>query len=298
MVALAESTSDQSLGPLFSVSHQKVELDIDILKRSLQGRTEITISPHSKELRAFQLNSRQCNIRRVLVNGKPCSNYTYDDPYTEATLPWDASVEQWHMLKGKIGGALKDNPEQELVVILPKNFKIEESDPLLVSKPADVSSRRDSVLASDPDTPELSRGLGGQGTRFSPFIVCVEYNILCVREGMHFVGWEEGDLRYPHAYTKHGGLPGTACCLFPCVDTINSRCTWEILIKCSKTVGDALNCRQASHKDQHVVRGHPIKVNDYDSDAASEDFNPPFSEEDRALDLAVVATGEMTDEVR
>ena len=190
MVGLLDTPSDQPSSVLFSVSHQKVELDIDILSRRLSGRTEITINPHTKEFRTVQLNCRQCEIKRVLINGKACSSYTYDDPYAEAALRWDAGVEQWHMLKHKLEGALKERPEEELVITFPKSLRIEDQDPFTLEaqkttahKPSDASSRRESLLPSDLDTPQFNRGFIDQGARFVPVTICVEYVIAEVRVG-------------------------------------------------------------------------------------------------------------------
>lgn len=299
MVGLTEIPADQPLEAGFSISHQKVELDIGLLSRSLKGRTEIILSPHSKELRKVQLNCRQCDIRRVLVNGRVCSTYTYDDPYAEATLPWEAGVEQWHMLKSKVEGALKDKPEEELVITLPRHVRIEEQNPFTVSKPPDATSRRDSMMPSDVDTPQMGRGFVEQSARFTPITISVEYVIAEIRDGMHFVGWEEGDLRYPHAYSQNRQSPGTACCLFPCVDSLASRCTWEVSIKCSKTLGDALKERQAAKEQPHTsgMNGTLNRINGHHVDAVREYDIFDFSEEHKALDLAVICTGEMTDEV-
>ena len=300
MVTLIETPTDQPAGVAYSISHQKIELDIDILSRSLQGRAEIILSPHLKELRAVQLSCRQCAIKRVLVNGKVCTSYTYDDPFAEATLPWDAGVEQHHMLRSKVESALKDKPEDELVINFPKSVRIEEQDPFTIPRPVEVPSRRDSILPSDPDTPQISRGFLDQGARFTPITVCVEYFIAEIRDGMHFVGWEEGDLHYPHAYSKNAFSPGVACCLFPCVDNLSSRCTWELSIKCSKTIGDALKQRQLveKHLPRNGVGDVGNGVNSNNSEVTSGYESPQFSEEDKALDLVVIGTGEMTDEVR
>ena len=296
---MIETPADQPLEAGFSILHQKVELDIDLLSRSLKGRTEITLNPHSKELRKIGLSCRQCDIKRVFINGKICSTYTYDDPYTEATLPWEAGVEQWHMLKSKVEGALRDKPEEELVVNLPRHFRIEEQNPFTAPKPPDVTSRRDSTMPLDLDTPQMGRGFVEQSARFTPITISVEYVIAEIRDGMHFVGWEEGDLRYPHAYSQNRLSPGSACCLYPCVDSLASRCTWEVSIKCSKTLGDALKERQAAKMRAHTsgINGTSNRVNGHHGGAVPEYDVSDFSEEDKALDLAVVCTGEMTDEV-
>lgn len=304
MVGLVDVPSPQASGAGFSVLHQKVELDIDLLRRSLTGKTELTINPHSKDLRVFRLNCRQCEIRSLTINGKSASSAPYIDPYKNATLPWDAGVHQHHMLRRKLEGQLKDPPEEELIVNLPKNFKIDELDPfsaegqnIIVAKVG--SWKRDS---NDNTVVELSQSsrTGIEPTaRFTPITIRIEYVIHKIRDGMHFVGWEEGDLRYPHAYSRISLSPGGACCLFPCADDRASRSTWEISIKCARSIGDALSPSQS--REVLLVNGTAARSNGRNGShvglRAEEDrFN--FSDEDRALDLAVICTGDMTDEVR
>ena len=285
----------------FSISSQKVELDIDILSRSLKGTTDITINPHSRELKTISLNCRQCLIQRVTVNGRPCSNYTYDDPYTEAKLPGKTGVNQWQMLRDRIQDALKEPPEEELVINFPKSVKIDDLDPYAAEAQKMLLSKKDSVDSTALDTPQGARAAIEQNTTFTPVKVVIEYIIEEIRDGMHFVGWDDGDLRYPHAYTVNPLSPGGACCLFPCVDKLTSRCTWEISVKCAKTLGHAVDQRQRSRQASlQYNNGLYGLVNGIDgihkySLAGKELSN--FSAEDRSLDLVVVATGDMTDEV-
>lgn len=135
-----------------------------------------------------------------------------------------------------------------------------------------------------------------QMPRFTSVMVTIEYTIAEIRDGMQFVGWEQGDLRYPHAYTRQSLSPGMTCCLFPCVDKLTSRCTWDMSITCSRTVGDALLCSQAfpnSSSSTKKVSG-PTEVYAFGSSRSIEGFN----DEDWLLDLVVVGTGDLTDEVR
>lgn len=304
MVGLVDVPSPQAPGLGFSVSHQKVELDIDPLSRRLTGRTELTINPHSKDLRIIRLNCRQCEIKSLSINGKTSSTTLYQDPYERAKLPWNAGVHQHHMLRRKLEGQLKDPPEEELVVNLPKNFKIDDLDPfsaetqnILVTKIG--STKRDSGDGSAIDLTQSARTGVEQTARFCPIIIRVDYEIQKIRDGMHFAGWEEDDLRYPHAYSTNSLTPGTACCLFPCVDDRTSRSVWEISIKCPRSIGDALSASRLKASSQ--VKGIDSLPNGengiHDSIRADEDrFG--YSDEDRALDLVVICTGEMTDEVR
>ena len=304
MVGLVDVPSPQAPGAGFSIQHQKVELDIDLLRRSVTGRTELLIYPHTKDLRVIRLNCRQCEPIFMTINGKPTSSGPYIDPHKNAVLPWDAGVHQHHMLRRKLEGQLKDPPEEELVVNLPKNFKIEELDPFsaeaqntLVSKFG--SSKRDSNDNTAVDLVQAVRTGIEQSPRFTPVTLRIEYVIHKIRDGMHFVGWEDGDLRYPHAYTRNSLSPGTACCLFPCADDPTSRCTWEISIKCPRSIGDALNSSRS--RELFSVNGsaaHSNGRNGSHDGQRSEEDRFSFSDEDRALDLAVICTGNMTDEVR
>ncbi len=294
MAPLFEILSPQVPELGFSVSHQKVELDIDLPSRSLRGRTEMTIRPHSKDLRSVRLNCRQCELKHLTVNGKSSSGLTYRDPYSRTTLPWKAGAHQYHMLQQRIEGQLKSPPEEELIINLPKSLKIEELDPF--SEEAQTTFLSKGVGSSKGDgsatIPELL-----QSNRFVPIQVNIEFIVKNIRDGMQFVGWEDEDLRYPHAYTTNYLSPGTACCLFPCTDDLTSRSTWEISVKCQRTVGDALR----SSKTQPLVnsvKGSPNAENSSHALSGVRNQYANFSEEDQALDLAVICTGDTTDEVR
>ena len=69
----------------YSVAHQKVELEIDFASKSLKGKTEITIHPHYKDLRAIGLNFRQGEVKRLNVNGKTPA-VKHADPYDSLQL--------------------------------------------------------------------------------------------------------------------------------------------------------------------------------------------------------------------
>jgi len=312
MVGLVETPVLPSPGLGFSVSHQKVELDIDFLRRSLKGKTEITVNPHFKDLKTIRLNCRQCVFTRLNINGKGPTSKN-DDPYKRSKLHTKAGVHQYHLLRQKLEPQLRQPPEEELVINLPKSVRIEELDPfsveaqnLLLTK-ANGAVKQDLADTSAIDLTQSSKTAVEQTARFTPFTIYAEYTIEKIRDGIHFVGWEDGDLRYPHAYSSNSLFPGSACCLFPCVDDISSRCTWEISIKCPRTLGDALKSRR---EDQAVnsaigvngikgpLNSAPVNGSDEDHDMMIDgDGDSGFSAENKALDLSVICSGDMTDEV-
>ncbi|CAL8575180.1 Transcription initiation factor TFIID subunit 2 [Xanthoria parietina] len=290
--------SAQPLLPGFSVAHQRVELDFDLLARRLKGKTEITINPHSKDLKSVRFNCRQCNIKRITINNKPCSNFVYEEPYNKSTMPWKAGVHQHHMLKNKIDSHFKSPPDGELVINLPKSVKIEELDPFAIAASTPLAARS-SVGLNSKDDP-LGEGLSArtaieQDLRYKSFAVDIEFTTSHIRDGMQFVGWEEEDLRYPHAYTKSFSAPGGVCCLFPCLDDLAARCTWEISIKCSKTLGDAFSPPRSNAPNG--TRDGVTGVHKDIATAALDPIQSNMSAEDQALEISVICTGDLTDEV-
>lgn len=307
MAPILENSSSQAADLGFSISHQIVDLDIDFHSRSLTGRTSIIVNPHSKDLKNIRLNCRQAIVTRLTLNGKPCSIFSCPDPYKNAKLEWNAAgVHQYDMLQRKLEGQLKDPPVEELSVVIPKTVKIDELDPfseeaqnILLSRTSG-SSKRDPGDGSAIDLVQSSRTAIEQTARFTPITLFIEYVVEKIRDGMHFVGWEEGDFRYPHAYTTNHLSPGTACCLFPCIDKLTSKCTWEVSIKCQRTVGDALKQSSTSNPETQMkgVHGVSSNVNELDAHRKADVLPNNFSDEDKMLDLIVVCTGDVTDEVR
>ena len=231
---------DRSVGfasevaPGYSVAHQVVDLDIDFKARKISGKTEITIHPQSKGLKTITLNLRQCRITRLTVNGKSVSRMHYTDPYTKTKLAGEPNAHQHHLLSLKLATALRTPPDGELTFDVPKTIHLEE-----VNINAITSNQPDLIKATNGDAPESSL-IDASIARYTPLIISVGFSIDDVRDGVHFVAHGTGAGRFPHAYTPRTNVPGNICCIFPCVDALNARCTWEINIRCPRTVGDAL----------------------------------------------------------
>lgn len=296
MSSVTDPVSAHAVGTGFSVVHQKVELDIDLLARRLKGRTEITVNPHFKELKSVRLNCRQCDIKKVTANNRACPNYVYEEPYGKAALRWEAGVYQHHMLRKKVEPQLKTPPEEELVINLPKSVKIEDLDPFSFEA-STGTGLRSSVSLKDDGLGEVTsaRTAVEPDRRYTPVTIAIDFATSHIRDGMHFVGWEDEDLRYPHAYTKSSPSPGSICCLFPCVDNLAARCTWELSVKCPKTLGDAFTLPQSNMINS--TRDHANGGSNSAVGLPAESSPVKMNEEDKALELAVVCTGDLTDEV-
>jgi transcription initiation factor TFIID subunit 2 len=251
----------------FSVGHQKVELDIDLASKSLKGNTEITIHPHRQDLGTIWLNFRQGEIKRLSVNGKQATA-KYSDPYESIQLYGPHYHER---LVPKLDSLLQTPPKPTLAITIPKNVRIDELDPSSAEAQDQIALQS---TAGDVDGPGGSRAQEATLPRFAALTVNLEFAIDSIRDGLQFVGVEHGDRRYPHAYTTNSLESGIGCPLFPCVDDTSSRCTWEFSITCPSSLGGV-----------------------FDRKSRSRPQNAQLSADDEGLDMSVVCSGDLTDDI-
>jgi len=282
----------------FSVLSQKVDLDIDLATRSLSGTTQIVAQPHSRDLKAFRLNCRQGKILRATIEGRPAP-ISYADPYEKIKFRRaGTTIHQHGYLKDKVEPYVKGKVDSELSLSLPTRVVIKELEgdgTTGATRPTSLQ-RRESEAAETPTLQSMQE----QASKYAPLKIYIEFQVQTFRDGLHFAGFEDGDNRYPHVYTKNNLFPGTTCSLFPCLDDANSRCMWEISIRCARTLGDAFR-----RPDLSLHSG-------IDGVAPNEDLEQPqlpnrtskpsqflidLAEEDSLLDLAVICSGEMTDDI-
>ncbi|KAG4034749.1 hypothetical protein MFRU_002g01020 [Monilinia fructicola] len=288
----------------FIVVHQKVELEVDFSTKTLRGRTEIQILPQTKELQTIHIHARQCSIpqKKVLVNGQVAS-FSYEDPHKKLEVPdyysWD--IESHKMQKDRVKFLSSDSKLAGTIEIeIPDSVRIEEVDPFSDKAATPVTQRAVGVAVARNSSVALEGGSASvpvftaktaaeQASRFQPLTVTIPFVTNRIRDGLQFVGVEEGDVRFPHVYTKHSMERGVACCIFPCVDDSAMRCSWDISIKCSRTLGDALKRRPHIHNHKP---GHAIGI--YEKMDIDEVF---LSDEEKLLEMAVICSGEQVDEV-
>ncbi|KAK6505371.1 hypothetical protein TWF481_007277 [Arthrobotrys musiformis] len=217
---------------------QRVGLDVDFATRTIKGFTEITVLPLDPTLRTLRFNCRQCNISRVTINGRAPGQWGYNDPHAKWRLHDTATVNQWGMLRRRIDPLFTSTiGDDELSLTLPNKMKIELEDPsmagtLVPSRDVRANSARDSPRIDTPG-PNAT-----DGPVYATLLVRIDYTIPTIRDGLHFVGSDD-DPRYPHAFTTNSFLPGSAACLFPCIDDLWERPpVWDIEITCPRTLGD------------------------------------------------------------
>ncbi|KUJ24344.1 uncharacterized protein LY89DRAFT_572761 [Mollisia scopiformis] len=289
----------------FIVSHQKLVLEVDFSTQSITGTTEITILPQTKDLQEIRIDARQCSIpdKGVRINGIP-AQFEYEDPIHALSIPpahvW--SGEQHGMQKDRIL-PLTDNQKANgaLEITIPKHVTIVEVDPFSENAASAVTSRalgasaaRTSSVALDGTSLPLSattltpKTAAEQSARYQPLTVSISFSVKSFRDGLHFVGVEEGDARYPHVYTRHSMDPGTASSIFPCVDDPAMRCTWDISVKCSRTLGDALKRRPTPVTAKQRFLAHAFNRRGL--------YDVPLDEKEKLLEMVIVCSGELMNE--
>lgn len=286
----------------FSVLSQRVELDVSFQHRSLQGSTELLILPGSKELKQIHLNCRQCDIQRVTVEGK-AALYEYEDIYQRLTPHKSFGIHQHHILRDRLQPHLRQRPEEELAIYLPPGIVVQDLDPdsivaqdFLIGR----STKAAGDMSATLDTPNVTSLLDPGANLFVPLKIKIDFSTHRLRDGLHFVGWDDGDGRYPHVYTRNSLDSGSACCLFPCLDDPLSRHPWEICIRCPRTLGDAFSGVPSPAKTtehQYSNTQSPQIQAQTDSSAAPGWRQYGLTEVEAALDLSVICSGDMTDEV-
>jgi len=298
----------------YSILKQRVDLDVDFPNRSLKGSTEITIQPLVKNLREIRLHCRQCRPTAIQAGGIT-AKYDYDDPYRKLRMPGQATVHQHGMLKRKIAESLQPAPAPELVIAVPPKLKIQELhvDPTTqLPQYNDTPSlqKQESDAMAVAEAAAVEAGAEQQGPQFAPIKLSIEFEVGGFRDGIHWVGCDESDKRFPYLYTKAELWPGNTSCIFPCVDDATSRCSWEFSIRCPRTLGDAF---RKPGTEQQMLNGHAnstanggvAMVNGADEarkpDTAERPKEPEYlialDEDEAALDLAIVCVGEQIDDV-
>ncbi|KAI9714981.1 MAG: hypothetical protein M1828_001088 [Chrysothrix sp. TS-e1954] len=297
MAAVEQQAAPTVLDRDFDLFAQSLDLDVDFNSQSLIGTTTMQILPTSKDLRQIPLNCRQCTIQSVEVEGR-LAPFAYRDPFERLNIRPSYGVRQHHFVRNALEPLLQGDAAPDLLITIPKGVKIQQlscDSDIAQQQIANKSSKRNGDVSAVPDTPVLSN-IADEATTFAPLAIRITFRVQNIREGLQFVGLSGGDARYPHVFTRNKSHAGAACCLFPCVDDIHVRCQWDINIKSPKTLGDAL--KRATVVPSKIATG--LDVNQQPRQApwsSAEPFNHGLSEEELTLDMVVVCSGAITDEI-
>ncbi|CAN8101300.1 unnamed protein product [Discula destructiva] len=259
----------------FTVVSQHVQLDLRFREKQIIGKVTLEIFRQQDDLEYITLDARQCEIDldAVTVNSQKVK-VEYEDPYRLMDTPkgytWTA---RQHHLRANRMKPLQPIQRAELPLSVreQKGCQPAVGSLKIWLKPEKYKLRL-------PQTP----GVSAPSNVFPPgrFEVTIPYKIPNVRDGLHFVGVEDGDDRYPHAFTRHSAEPGYASCLFPCVDDRTRLAHWRISLTFPKTIADALGQALASHPvAQANVQGPREGLS--------------LTEDDKLLEMTAVCSGNL-----
>ncbi|KAF6832482.1 hypothetical protein CPLU01_06165 [Colletotrichum plurivorum] len=309
---------DQPPYPYF-VIRQDVELELNFRSKRIAGKTHITLAVvGSTQVDELAIDARQSEIdlKNITVQilkdlqpvGEPKKvSASYTDPYKLLDYPkyynWNAEhhdlrkVRMRPLMHTRHSDVPAENRESvgctpvdgALRVDLRSLRKAREEPGPGVPKRPTLKIRVSSITPSSFDPPESDL------TSAREYRVTIPFKTKLVRDGIQFVGVDAGDLRYPHAYTRHSIEPGTASCIFPCIDDHGQLPTWSIAVKCPRTLGDALwqplATQQRANGNANGTRERALTS----TSKADREFS--LTEEDKLLEMTVVCSGTLTDEV-
>ncbi|KAI0126586.1 hypothetical protein BJ170DRAFT_582341 [Xylariales sp. AK1849] len=305
--AVLEPPVDETPPRLYSVFHQQVSLDIDLREKSVKGHANIFISSKAILSEVF-IDARQCDIDVANITVSSCpAKATYDDPYHKVDTPeaYQWSAPQWGIRKQRMRPLLYRRRKTECTA-----FDHEDQ---IICQPADESLRVEipplnNIRASLAKLKEARNyGRGTQPDQYDKAVedsngallhkITIPFTLRNIRDGLHFVGIDEADTRYPHVYTQHSFEAGTACSIFPCIDDPACRSNWKVSITFPRTLGDAFH--QPLVTQQPPTNG--VSTTGSRKRKHGEDEprrrNLALTEEDKLLELTAICSGKLEDEV-
>ncbi|TQN67082.1 Transcription initiation factor TFIID subunit 2 [Colletotrichum shisoi] len=317
--------NDEPPYPYF-VLKQDVEIEVNFRSKRIQGKSHITlglVSGAISQLDELAIDARQSEIDvknitiTALKDQTPISAprkvpATYTDPYKLLDYPdyynWNASHHDLRKIRMRsimhnrrhdvpaenrelvgctpVDGALRINLREAKKMKETKEGKEEPTSGAGVAKRPLLKIRVWSVTPNELQASELASS--------REIRVTIPFKTKLVRDGFQFVGVDPGDLRYPHAYTRHSIEPGTASCIFPCIDDPGQLPTWTMAVKCPRTLGDALWQPLATQRANGNANNHRDRGQ---ANQSKTDRDFALTEEDKLLEMTVVCSGSLSDEI-
>ncbi|KAL2755803.1 hypothetical protein ACRALDRAFT_1076731 [Sodiomyces alcalophilus JCM 7366] len=314
--------NDEPLRPYF-VIRQEVFLEVNFREKRIHGKSELTIANIKDDsLDEIAIDARQSEIDvhnievEILKDTKPIAPprklaATYNDPYRLLTYPkhynWDAThhdlrrIRMRPLLHSRRNDAAAE--DREVVGSTPVDGSIRISLKELEDLASSTQKRpiKIRVPSSNPVSSSAAESSslvdsGGSSLAHREFRITIPFTTKNIRDGLQFVGVDPSELKWPHLYTRHTIDPGTASCIFPCIDDHGQNCAWSISIKFPRTLGDALGQPLATQKNgptaAHMTNGTGPGAAHHDPYL---DFG--LSEEDKLLEMTALCSGYVADEI-
>ncbi|KAH9893046.1 hypothetical protein F4778DRAFT_749413 [Xylariomycetidae sp. FL2044] len=284
----------------YVVMQQHVDLEIDFRQKLVHGWAHIVISP-TAEVDDVYIDARQCEIDVDQITVSKCKvEASYKDPCESLNTPanylWSAP--QWSLKKDRMRPLLhhrrKEVPavEHEYQCCTPLNGSI------CVKLPSTEEVKKKNRDAPDAEPQDRLLFSDGKVVAYRVSIPFKSRN----SDGIHFAGMDVTDSRYPHAYTRQSVEPGMASAIFPCIDDPHSRNSWKVSITCPRTLGDAFQqplATQQQFKDTGLVNGSRKRKREHNESKSAQPTTRDYrlTEGDKLLELTVICSGYLTDEV-
>ncbi|KAL2211254.1 hypothetical protein CC79DRAFT_193981 [Sarocladium strictum] len=251
--------SDQPLLKYF-VIRQEVRLEVNFRDRRIDGATDVIIATFDDKIEDVLLDAADCNIltdkitvseiRYVggeIIEGQPRPvSAEFNDPYQRLSRSpksnWSA---EHHDLRRMRARSVFYSRQTDVPA---ENREFEGCTPVYGSLKVGLKNK------ADQDRPRLvirksTSNLDGDNTSHKQYKITIPFSKENPRDGIHFAGVDALDSRFPHMYTRHSFNPGTASCIFPCIDDHGCRCDWRVSVKYPRTLGDALHQALATQQN-------------------------------------------------
>lgn len=288
---------DKPVNEYFIVK-QEVNLDVNFRERRIDGTTDVYIVTFSNNLDDIALDAAHCEIdtenvtiteireaQGEAVEGpQRKAQAEYNDPYRKLSHPagwnWRAhhhdlrrirAREVFHTRKADVPAEHRElegcTPVYGSLVVSLKGRTEQDKTRLIIRKPS-----------SNPDSADMTH---------RQFRIRIPFSNRNPRDGLHFVGVDHLDNRFTHMYTRHSIQPGTASCIFPCIDDHGARCDWRISMRFPRTLGDALQQALATQKEAGAA-GH--------DKTHADGLDLKLAEEDKLREMTAVCSGFLMEE--
>ncbi|KAI8691795.1 hypothetical protein LRP88_09059 [Fusarium phalaenopsidis] len=282
----------------YFVIKQEVNLEVNFRDKRIDGTTNIFIVTFNDKIEEVALDAADCEIdtENIYVsdvkeaNGDPYEVHrrkttaVYQDPYKKLShsTNWNLRADH-HDIRRRRARSVFHSRKNDVPA---ENREFEGCTPVYGSLRVSLRGR------VEPDRPRLiirksTTGLDPAEKINRQFKITIPFTNSNPRDGMQFVGVDPLDNRFTHMYTRSSIHPGTASCIFPCVDDHGSRCDWKISIKYPRTLGDAL--QQALATQQNGASSDKMQI-----DGQERIHN--LAEEDKLREMSVVCSGFLMEE--
>ncbi|KAM5355196.1 hypothetical protein ACJ41O_001842 [Fusarium nematophilum] len=282
----------------YFVIKQEVNLEVNFRDKRIDGTTDIILVTFTDKIEEVLLDAADCEIdtdnvyitelREIngdIVEGqKRKTTAVYQDPYDRLSHPtnWNLRADH-HDIRRRRARSVFHSRKTDVPA---ENREFEGSTPVYGSLKVNLRGK------AEPDRPRLiirksMSGLDSQDKNSKQFKLSIPFTNTSPRDGMQFVGVDPMDSRFTHMYTRSSVHPGTASCIFPCVDDHGARCDWRISIKYPRTLGDAL--QQALATQQNGTGSDRMQI-----DGQERIHN--LAEEDKLREMSVVCSGFLMEE--